>query len=512
MPEWVVSRSRPRPTRRRSLVPVVVLAVSAVVFSSTAAYAQTDGKESGTPTAVDSRPEPRIIGGAESTANAWPSQVALLQHSVADRYEAQFCGGTVLSPSWILTAAHCVVTEQGEINSPSNIDVLAGTNDLQSGGERVRAAEIRVNNGYSDETLESDVALIRLDTPVRAPAMPIVAQGKGVAPGTDLVTTGWGNQSATGSNFSVKLREVHVPYVSDSACRRAYPSSPDAVYLDTQFCAGLVGAGGKDSCGGDSGGPISAKLSGTWTQVGIVSWGLVCADPTYPGVYTRLSAFSDGVKGQIRYGAQPDAASFIRQQYRDLFGREPISREIFLDGLTISAGSLSSYAAQLVASARYQHDAGGVARLYKAYFGRDADTGGMAYWVGRTQKRTSLNVVSSSFAASSEFKTTYGSLDDQAFVALVYQNVLEREGDAGGRAYWTSQLSSGRSSRGQVMTGFSESGEYGRKTRARTDIAITFYGLLRRVPTSDEYATWTGKANLDLVRSILGSYDYANRF
>ena len=496
-------------TRMRRLLPValatvvLMLASSASVASADTSPAKGDGTTPG---------KPRIVGGNESTPGAWPSQVALLQHNVSDRNLAQFCGGTAISSTWILTAGHCVFEENGSITPASKIDVLAGTQDLTTGGERIRAVEIRVHAGFSLNDLHYDVALIRLDHPTHAPAMPLVPQGKGLAPGTDLVTSGWGNQSATQSDFPTKLRDVHVPYVSDSACRAAYPPGPEEVFLDTMFCAGYVGVGGKDSCNGDSGGPISAKLGGVYTQVGIVSWGLVCADPTFPGVYTRLSAFTNSIKGQVRYGAQPDAASYIRQQYRDLFGRAPSDKELFVDGLTVKAQSLADYDESLIGGSVWQRSAGDVARLYSAYFGRDADKSGLSYWVGRVQAGTSLNAVSSAFADSSEFKTTYGALDEAGFVNLVYQNVLGRPGDSGGTAYWTGQLTGHTASRGQVMTGFSESNEYRTKTKARTNVTITYYGLLRRLPTADEYTTWTGKANLDLVRSILGSFEYASRF
>ncbi len=100
-----------------------------------------------------------------------------------------------------------------------------------------------------------------------------------------------------------------------------------------------------------------------------------------------------------------------------------------------------------------------VRRLYAAYFRRNSDLGGLAYWVTEMTEGTSLGQVSSEFAASREFRETYGSLGNAAFLDLVYQNVMGRGPDAGGRAYWLRRLNSGLS-RGDLMIGFSESPEF----------------------------------------------------
>ncbi len=104
-----------------------------------------------------------------------------------------------------------------------------------------------------------------------------------------------------------------------------------------------------------------------------------------------------------------------------------------------------------------------ISRLYKAFFLRDADAAGLAYWTGQANNGVSLEVVASAFAQSSEFQTRYGSLSNQQFVELVYTNVLNRSPDAGGLAYWVGLLNSG-TDRGSVMVGFSESSEFIKST------------------------------------------------
>ncbi len=105
-------------------------------------------------------------------------------------------------------------------------------------------------------------------------------------------------------------------------------------------------------------------------------------------------------------------------------------------------------------------DGRSVERLYLAYFGRDPDAGGLAFWNAEVDRGFSLAAVSASFARSPEFVDLYGPLGDRAFVELVYQNVLERSPDAGGLSHWTAQLASGASDRGGVMLAFSDSPEY----------------------------------------------------
>jgi hypothetical protein len=137
---------------------------------------------------------------------------------------------------------------------------------------------------------------------------------------------------------------------------------------------------------------------------------------------------------------------------------------------------------------------GSATRLYTAYFSRLPDLKGLAYWVGKLQTGTPLRTVSSSFAASSEFKRTYGSLNNDAFVDLIYRNVLGRPGDASGRAYWIGQLNANRQTRGGVMIGFSESNEFVRKTGTTPPRpAATFGDGTRNAPTG----TWRNVTNIN---------------
>jgi hypothetical protein len=481
---------------------ILALVVTALTVAAVGAPVGPAGASDEQP--VDPHPE-RIVGGTQAPPGAWPSQAAILFHLEPDNYFAQYCGGTVLSATWVMTAAHCVLGD-----SPADVDVLTGTQNLASGGVRVRASQLKIVPGYDPFTERRDLALIRLARPVRARAMPYVEQGATVPAGTDLVTTGWGQTFLPSpDDFPTRLRQVHVPAVGDGPCQTAYGSR---MFIDSMFCAGDMVDGGEDSCSGDSGGPISRLVSGTWVQVGLVSWGDDCALADKPGVYTRLAAFSNWVTDQTRLGPHRTAAAAARALFVDFYGRAPSSAE--LAGLTDLLADEPAWvaAAYLVAGAEWQGSAGDVARLYRAYFDRTGDTTGLRYWTGRIQRGASLASVSSTFAASSEFQSTYGDLDVEEYVELVYLNTLGRSADAAGLAFWTGRIEAGRLSRSGLMTMFARSSEFHRRTDAAVNVTITYLALVERVPTGTEIDRWSPLPNAELDEYLIDSYAYASRF
>ena len=139
----------------------------------------------------ETAPDGEIIGGNRADPHEYPFQVALLHHDVQDRWGAQFCGGTLISPDTVLTAGHCV---EGE--TAATIDILAGTNRLlPGGGQRVRARSIRRHPGYDNFTLENDIAVIQLwvNLPYDTVTPAVAGQEALYAPGTLATTIGWGD-------------------------------------------------------------------------------------------------------------------------------------------------------------------------------------------------------------------------------------------------------------------------------------------------------------------------------
>jgi len=274
-----------------------LLVLLAVMVPAVMAAAQTDP---GTP---------RIVGGQEATPGEWPWQAALVMKE-ADPYNGQFCGGSIINKDWVLTAAHCVDTA-----APGDLDVIVGIHDLASPDPdfvRVALSRIVVHPGWNDATKDNDIALLQLASPVPARAgsggtLPIAfvdtAPGNiGSLTGTPATTTGWGNTNPNGTNYPERLREVQVPIVSNAECRSSYGN-----LTDNMICAGLPD-GGKDSCQGDSGGPlvIHDDSAGEWVQVGIVSFGIGCGAPGYPGVYARVSRYAAWISSYVKPFAVTD--------------------------------------------------------------------------------------------------------------------------------------------------------------------------------------------------------------
>jgi secreted trypsin-like serine protease len=483
---------------------VTALAIAGLVATSAAAGAQTTDPP---------RPQPRIVGGTEAPPGAWPSQAGLLFHDEPDNFFAQYCGGTVISATWVLTAGHCMFLDDG---SPiplaaSQVDVLTGTQDLQHGGTRTRAAQLIPSPDFDWNTLDHDVALVRLSTPTRSKAMPYAASSDTVPAGTDLVTTGWGTtDNSDAGNYPAKLRQVHVPAVDDGVCKGVYGSE---LIVSSMLCAGDMADGGIDSCRGDSGGPLARKVDGVWEEVGIVSWGPPeCAAPGEPGVYTRVSSFSSWIAGQTRLGPHRTVADAAVRLFADFFGRFPTQAEYNSYTSLLTANPAWVAATYMVAGTQWQRTAGDVSRLYQAYFGRTGDTSGLRYWIGRLQRGGSLGSVSSAFASSSEFTRTYGSLTPSDFVELVYENTLGRHADASGLAYWTGQITTGHLTRSALMTRFSQSSEFHRRTDAVVNTTITYLALVRRTASATEIAKWSVLPNGQLNRYLIDSYAYASRF
>lgn len=230
---------------------------------------------------------PDIVGGTTvSSATTYPF-IANLQES-----GSFICGGTILSTTKILTAAHCAVD-----GSASKFRFRVGSLTYNSGGILASVVSVAVHPKYDANTVDYDVAVMTLSTPLTFSSTIAAATliGSGAEPTASESTTviGWGTTSEGGS-VSTKLRQVSVPVVALSTCKSDY--SGDGTVTARMFCAAATG---KDSCNGDSGGPIINTSSKT--LLGGVSWGEGCAEAGFPGVYSDYanSELNSWIKAQL---------------------------------------------------------------------------------------------------------------------------------------------------------------------------------------------------------------------
>jgi hypothetical protein len=236
---------------------------------------------------------PEIVGGTEAAPGAWPWQVALVRADEPDAYKGQFCGGTLVAATWVLTAAHCVNDQNA-----NEIDVVLGRHKLSSSdGERIGVAEILIHPVYVSWRLGSDLALLRLSQG-SAQSTVLVDANKDVpaeARALRAAVTGWGATEDRWYGSDV-LREVSVPLVTRDVCNA--PEAYAGRVTSDMLCAGYL-KGGKGACYGDSGGPllIPSPQGTAWMQVGIVSWGPAgCNREEGYSVFTRVASFEQWIQ------------------------------------------------------------------------------------------------------------------------------------------------------------------------------------------------------------------------
>ncbi len=216
-------------------------------------------------------------------------------------------------------------------------------------------------------------------------------------------------------------------------------------------------------------------------------------------------------------------ADFVTQQYQDLLGSKPDSATLkaWVDFLHSGGVTRAQLIDTLMNSEEFRGRLDPIVRLYTAYFKRLPDYSGLMYWLNRMYPDSGAGLdlwkVSDSFAQSEEFINTYGPLNNTAFITRVYQNVLGRDPEAEGYAYWMGRLNSGMP-RGEVMLGFSESAENQQANVSSQLVTTVYVGLLRRIPNGAEHARalsdiQSGRASvLNLIDSLLRSSEYAARF
>ncbi|RJQ82847.1 serine protease [Pseudonocardiaceae bacterium YIM PH 21723] len=231
----------------------------------------------------DAAAAPAIVNGQQADIGSFPYLVAISSTS-----GSQFCGGALVAPDKVLTAAHCLAPRQ-----KSGVEVTVGRTDMRtSDGESARVKNWWIHPAFRQVDGGDDVAVITLDRKLHAPVIPMVRSDETwvYRVGNQATVAGWGDLNENGARTTT-LHSATVPIMPDQQCAADY----QGVRQDSMVCAGYQ-EGGVDSCQGDSGGPL--VYAGR--VIGVVSFGEGCARAGKPGVYTRIANFRQVIDEQVR--------------------------------------------------------------------------------------------------------------------------------------------------------------------------------------------------------------------
>ncbi|KAF7247154.1 Urokinase-type plasminogen activator, partial [Varanus komodoensis] len=247
----------------------------------------------------------KIVGGHQASIDSQPWVAAIFQSSRPGTPSQFICGGSLIDPCWILTAAHCFPKDIPNISRYTVFLGKSAVNATTLSEQKFNVDRMIIHEAYSHQTTDfnNDIALIRIrsssgqcaqetDT-VKTICLP--SQGLSLRDNFQCEVSGYGRESRSSIYYSRILKTTNVHLISQSMCQKYYAGQ---TVNDNMFCAGDP-QWKTDSCKGDSGGPIICEANDRMVLYGIVSWGAGCAEKEKPGVYTRVTKYLPWIESHI---------------------------------------------------------------------------------------------------------------------------------------------------------------------------------------------------------------------